>query len=107
METLKENTEFKWSKKWYNHYRFPLIPVLQTRKANTHNTKWFSFDWLFLRSWSRDSFDFEFAVVASTHWGVGFTILIPYLRIILCIPCPEKFGIWFDKYTSRSKTLIR
>lgn len=106
METLKENESgYKWGKKWYNHYKFPLIPVLQTRKANSHNTSWFAFDWLIIRIWSRDAFDFEIAFTASTHWGIGITMLLPYLRLAFCLPCPEKLGMWIDKYTSRSRHL--
>jgi hypothetical protein len=105
MENLVENKEYKWSEKWFNHWRFPLIPVLQTRPANKNNTSWFSLDWLIVRTWSLDSFSFEFAFVMCTHWGIGFTILLPYLRLIICLPLPEKFNYWFDKKTSRSRFL--
>lgn len=99
---LKEGV-YKLNKKWYNHYMFSLIPSLKTQKADQYNTSLFSFDWMFLRIWSRDAFDFEIAFTATTHWGIGITMLLPYLRLAFCIPCPERLGILFDKYTSRSR----
>ena len=84
-------------RKWYNRYIFPLVPVFTTREANEHNTSGFSFDWLFIKIWSRDSIDLEFAFVLSEHWGIGITALLPYLRIVVCIPCPPKLGIWCQK----------
>lgn len=100
---MENQSEYKWGKKWYNHFKFPLIPIFQKRKADTHNSKWFSFDWLFLRLWSRDSFDFEIALTISSHWGIGVTMLLPYLRLVFCLPCPDKLSMWIYKKTSRSK----
>lgn len=82
---------------WYNSYQFPIIPVIQTRPANEHNTWSFSFEWLFIRIWSLDSFGFEIALTISEHWGVGFTVILPYLRLIFAIPLPYKFGFWVQE----------
>jgi hypothetical protein len=87
--------------KWYNHKVFPLIPVITTKKANEYNSSSFCFRWLFFTVWSLDTIQFEFAFVANTHWGIGFIGLLPYLRWVVTIPCPESLGIWFDKKTSR------
>lgn len=87
--------------KWYNKNVFPLIPVIDIKKANKHNTSSFSFRWLFFTVWSLDSFKFEFAFVASTHWGIGFIGILPYLRWVVAIPCPEKLGIWIDRKLGR------
>lgn len=87
--------------KWYNKNVFPLIPVIDIKKANEHNTSGFSFRWLFFTVWSLDSFGFEFAFVATTHWGIGFIGILPYLRWVVAIPCPEKFGIWIDRKLGR------
>ena len=85
-------------RKWYNAAKFPLVPVFIVRKANKYNTSGFSFDWLFIRIWSRDSFDFEVALtIDPTHWGIGLTALLPYLRVVLCLPFPYKIGCWFQK----------
>ena len=91
--------------KWYNRNVFPLVPILEIKKANEHNTRGFSFRWLFFTFWSLDSVQFELSFVATTHWGVGFIGLLPYLRWVVTIPCPEKIGILFDRYTSRSRNL--
>lgn len=88
--------------KWYNANIFPLIPVLETRKADSHNTSSFTFRWLFFTFWSRDSFDFEIALTISTHWGIGVTFLLPYLRGVIAIPCPSKLGYFIDKKLSRN-----
>ena len=87
--------------KWYNKNIFPLIPVIQIKKADQHNTSSFSFRWLFFTIWTLDSFQFEFTIVANTHWGVGVIGLLPYLRWVITIPCPEKLGIWIDRKLSR------
>ena len=87
--------------KWYNRNVFPLIPVINIKKANEHNTSGFTFRWLFFTFWSLNSFEFEFAFVASTHWGIGFIGILPYLRWVVAIPCPERLGIWIDQKLGR------
>ncbi|MCG8838598.1 hypothetical protein G1K37_09545 [Tenacibaculum dicentrarchi] len=89
------------AQKWYNSNIFPLIPVLSLKKANEHNTGGFTFRWLFITLWTLDSVQFEFAITADNHWGLGFKGLLPYLRWVVAIPCPEKLGIWIDKHFSR------
>jgi hypothetical protein len=50
-----------------------------------------SFHWLFFRIWTRDSFDFELALVFDpSHWGIGITALLPYLRFVCTIPKMDK-----------------
>lgn len=87
--------------KWYNSNIFPLIPVLEIRKANEHNSSGFTLRWLFLTVWSLDNIYFEVSFVISTHWGIGFIGLLPYLRWVISIPVPEKVGYWINKKTSR------
>ena len=87
--------------KWYNKNVFPLIPVIDIQKADKYNTSGFSFRWLFFTFWSLDSFGFEFAFVATTHWGIGFNGILPYLRWVVAIPCPEKLSIWIDRKLGR------
>ena len=83
--------------KWYNCHSFSLVPYLRTRKADERNESWFSFDWLFLRVWSKVSMGLEAAFVCDTHWGIGFTFSLPYLRIVFCIPCPQSLGTWSQR----------
>ena len=92
-----ENTNYKVRNKWYNRYGFTLVPFLNTRKADEHNESWFSFEWLILKVWSRSSIGLEVAFVCDTHWGIGFTFCLPYLRIVLCIPCPQSLGTWSQR----------
>lgn len=87
--------------KWYNRNVFPLIPVIQVRKANKYNTSNFTFRWLFFTGWSLDRFGFEISVVADTHWGIGVIGILPYLRWVVTIPCPEKLGIIIDRNLGR------
>lgn len=88
--------------KWYNHPNFPLIPIWDTRPEDEYNTSSWSFSWLFIKLWTLDSFEFEVAFnFDPTHWGIGVTAIVPYLRIVLCIPFPQKFHIWWWKNMCR------
>jgi len=89
--------------KWYNKNIFPLVPVLEVKKADEHNTSGFTFRWLFITLWTLDSVQFEFAIVVDTHWGLGIVGILPYLRWVIAIPCPESLSIWIDRHTSRYK----
>lgn len=88
-------------RKWYNDYQFPLVPVLEIREANEHNTRSLSFSWLFIKLWTLDTPTFEVSLVAGSHWGIGIAAIIPYLRIILCIPCPRRVDEFIYRYLSR------
>lgn len=87
--------------KWYNSEIFPLTPIITTKKANDYNTQGFTFRWLIFTFWSLDSFQFEISFNIDTHWGIGFTFLLPYLRGVMAIPCPYKIGSFIDRYLSR------
>lgn len=89
------------SKKWYKRNIFPLVPIVECRKADQYNTSNFSFRWLFFTIWSRDSFDFELSIVLDTHWGLGVIGMFPYLRWCVAIPCPPKFTYWKYKHLDR------
>ena len=54
---------YNHSKKWYKKQIFPLIPIIQTRKLNEHDTYNFTFRWLFITIWTLDSFEFQFSFV--------------------------------------------
>ena len=87
--------------KWYNKNVFPLIPVIDLKKRNEHNTSGFTFRWLIFTFWTLDSFQFELAIVADTHWGLGFIGILPYLRWVIAIPCPEKLGMKISNLLNR------
>jgi hypothetical protein len=87
--------------KWYNKNIFPLVPVLEIKKADKHNTSGFSFRWLIFTFWSLDSFQFEVTATMDTHWGVGITFILPYLRGVIAIPCPEKIGTFIHRKLGR------
>jgi hypothetical protein len=87
--------------KWYNKNIFSLIPLLEIKKANEHNTSGFSFRWLIFTFWSLDAFQFELSFNIDTHWGIGITFLLPYLRGVIAIPCPEILGIFIDRKLRR------
>ena len=103
IEVVEKNEAYdKWhTTKWYNHYSFSLIPVFQAKKADYYNTANFNFRWLFLQIWSLDSFAFELALNCDTHWGIGITAIIPYLRIRFTIPCPIKLDFLITRYLNR------
>jgi len=100
-ENLHANACYHKKEKWYNKYQFPLIPSFTVKKADEHNTKWFEFRWLIFHFWSLDSVRFEIALTIDTHWGIGFTFLLPYLRGVIAIPCPYKFAVLIDRISSR------
>lgn len=84
-------------RKWYNKDPFPLIPWIWTKPANEYNTFGWQFEWLLFKAWSMDSCDFELAVVFDlTHWGVGITGKIPYVRFTLCLPTHQKIQSWIQ-----------
>ena len=87
--------------KWYNRNVFPLVPVITIGKADKHNTSSFSFRWLFFTIWTLDSFGFELAIVADTYWGVGLKGILPYIRWVVAIPCPERLGFFIDRKLDR------
>ncbi|SFC81118.1 hypothetical protein SAMN05421780_11056 [Flexibacter flexilis DSM 6793] len=89
--------------KWYSMDIFSLVPVFEYIKADEQSTSNFCFRWLFFTVWTIDSLEFEIAIVASTHWGIGVIGLLPYFRWCVCIPCPDKLGIWIDRNFSRSR----
>lgn len=83
--------------KWYNRGKFQILPRLVIIKESDYANGGFAFDWLFLRLWSLDSFSFEVAAVCDCHWGLGLTAIIPRLRIVFAIPCPEKLAAWSQR----------
>lgn len=87
--------------KWYNNNVFPLIPVLEINKADEHNTGGFTFRWLVFTFWTLDSFSFELSIVATEHWGIGVIGILPYLRWVVAIPCPEWLGIKLSNLLGR------
>ena len=91
----------KREQKWYNRDIFPLIPVITIRNANEYNTLGITIQWLFLTMWLLDSVQFEFAFIADTHFGIGIKGLLPYLRWVITIPCPEVVGMWIHKHLDR------
>lgn len=87
--------------KWYNRGIFPLVPVIKINKANEYNTGGFTIRWLIFTFWSLDSFQFELSLNIDTHWGIGVTFLLPYLRGVIAIPCPGKLGQFIYRKLSR------
>lgn len=94
--------------KWYSQPLFPLIPLLDVRKPVKPRGEWdsgtsgnFTFSWLFLTVWSLDHPHFELAIVADTHWGIGVTGILPYLRWKFTIPAPAGFASWVHKHLDR------
>lgn len=94
-------------RKWYNAYSFPLIPVFKIRKPDQYNTGGFSFDWLFIKLWSLDAVGFEVSLQLDTHWGVGVTAIVPYLRLVFCIPCPRQLSYWVQRHLWRRPKVIQ
>jgi hypothetical protein len=77
--------------KWYQHWRFALIPLITKREGDECNTKSFTFRWLFLTFWTLDIPSLAIEFVCCSHWGLGFIGLLPYIRWSLTIPLPRKF----------------
>lgn len=86
---------------WYNKNIFPLIPLFRYKKGDEHNTASFTFRWLIFTAWSLDCFQLELSVNADTHWGIGIKGLLPYLRWVIAIPCPENLSIKIDNFLNR------
>jgi hypothetical protein len=101
MKEQANQSEHYKPRKWYNSHIFPLIPTLRITKKTEHNTSGFTFKWLFITLWTLDSFEFEFAIVATTHWGIGFVGILPRLRWVLSIPCPQSLDRWIYRNLNR------
>lgn len=89
--------------KWYNKNIFPLVPVLEIKSRDGEQKKGFVFRWMFLTVWDLDFPSFEVSVVADTHWGLGIIGILPYLRWVFTIPCPEKVSTWVYRNLNRNK----
>lgn len=87
--------------RWYNRGVFPLVPVIEIKKADEYNTRGFVFRWLFFTIWSLDHPEFEVSLVASTHWGIGLVGVLFYLRWVITIPCTDKVAIWIYRNIDR------
>lgn len=87
--------------RWYEKDVFPLVPQLKTRKGDAWNTRGFTFKWLFLTAWTLDAPQFELTLVCSSHWGIGFIGVLPYLRWSLTIPMPSTISSWCYKHLWR------
>lgn len=94
-------TEVEKRNEWYNSSKFSLIPLLRIKKADEWNTSGFTFEWLFIKIWTLDACEFEITFTISGHWGLGFTILFPYLRFVFCIPFPWKLEMWMQRHLWR------
>lgn len=97
------NSDLPKNIKWYNLPIFPIVPQLDVKEPDEHNTWRFTFKWLIFTLWSLDSFQFEIAIVADTHWGIGIIGMVPYLRFVATIPCPEPVTIFFQKHIHRGR----
>lgn len=81
--------------KWYQHWRFPLLPIFEIYKANHCNAGDFNFHWLFLKVNSSMVPELEFQLTLD-DMGLRAHIGLPYVRIhILLLPFPQK---WYQKY---------
>ncbi len=96
-----QNYEHKTSVKWYNDPFFPFIPVISFRPENKNNTSHFCFEWLFLKIWTLDCFEFELSITTNSHFGFGITAILPYLRVICCVPVSERISILWMKHLWR------
>jgi hypothetical protein len=97
----KEWNLFKDQNKWYCSYKFPLLPIITIREKDNYNTKHFSFHWLFIKVWTIDTFSFEFCFAMTSHWGIGFIGLLPYLRWAVAIPIPFKISEFIGRKLNR------
>lgn len=95
----------KSGEKWYKNSLFPLLPLLRLYKRDSRHSSGFCFQWLFVKVWTLDHIEIELSFVCSTHWGIGITGIIPYLRFVFCLPCPERLEVWFSDKTNRAPTL--
>jgi len=89
-------------KRWYCNKTFPLIPIIKIQKANEYRLFYFHFKWLFFTLWSTETPSIEIGFTMSTHWGIGFIGLLPYLRWACTIPIPFNVGCRIDEKLSRT-----
>ena len=102
---MKESDTSVERRKWYNGYKFPIVPAIEIKKGDEYSTNGFSFHWLFFKAWSLDCPEFELSIVCSSHWGIGVIGILPYLRWCICVPLPEKIGLWVYKVFARKPSV--
>lgn len=85
-ERVAMNPDYIWTLKWWAFGgRFPLVPQLRIRAADSWNTAGFYFHWLGFRAWSMDSVDVGFEVnLSDTDLGLRFRV--PYLILGFWLP---------------------
>lgn len=91
---------------WWNHYNFPLVPLLERRPADEWHAGSFHFTWLGLRVWSLSQLTIE-ASISLDEGGLRLACILPYLRVVLLlIPFPRKI-MWFIQGLSRDVKVQR
>jgi hypothetical protein len=85
---------------WWNHHRFPLVPMWSYEKGDHWNTRRWSFTWLGLRYWSLDhvSFSIELKFDGS---GLAADVILPYIRLWLWV-LPLPLNRAFDRIRRKS-----
>ena len=92
--------------RWYNWPRFPLVPQLETRQEDRHNTWRFHFHWLFFRAWTSDAPMFGASFEIETY-GANVRMNLPYLWVGLFLPFPMRLEMWSHRNLWRKTTWQR
>jgi len=75
--------------------KFNVLPFIEIKEADEHNTSHFYFRWLFLTFWVLDTPNLAVEIACSDHWGFGVIGLLPYLRWAITIPIPVNPDKWY------------
>ena len=83
---------------WYQSWRFPLIPIVHSRKRDSQNARYFNFQWLILRLYLLSSPHLILGAAINSD-GIGVYANLLYLGIhIQLLPFPRIVSDWIWKY---------
>lgn len=95
------------SPRWYNWYRFPLVPQFRYRPADRQNTANFHFHWLVFRAWTSDAPMLGFEIKLNDR-DLDIRVDLPYLWTGIFIPIfPDSMSHRFWRKSQYYKEILR
>lgn len=72
-------------RKWYNYYKFPLIPIISYRQKDEYNYTAICLSWLNFRIWNRNCFNEITCTFKIEHTGIFLHFILPYFVVYVWI----------------------
>lgn len=83
--------------RWWNHHKYPLVPIITHKPPNERNERHISFSWLFIRFWTLMTPGLSLELHVNEH-GISVSGQLPYLKFHFWIlPFPDFIHQWSYK----------